>query len=167
MEYPNRFFKQYGAEREDNTILRLSARHAVLFYGFGTDTEIGGEPQGYRYRKDYDHIPSLAEIKTDIEELINSRVRETILSGFTYEGKPVWLSTANQRNFASPHTLPVRFKLGEDADGKAVYHTFDTEQELVAFRTAIADFINAASVEGWDEKDSIDYSVYKEGLKQL
>lgn len=157
------FIKHYGAEAANNSLLRLDDNHYVLFYGFGHDPEMSDS--GYNWRKDYDHQPTLAEIKADIEGLINGIVAKNIREGFEFDGDPVWLSEENQLNFCATHTVPVRFKLGEREDGTPVYRTFKLQRDLTEFNRAVSGYINECLTEGWDEKDSIDYSVFEEALK--
>ena len=66
-------------------------------------------------------------------------------SGLTWNGKPVWLSTENQMDWKSAYdralqtdgaNLPVKFKLGEDTDGRPVYHTFTSINAFGDFTTA-------------------------------
>ena len=54
--------------------------------------------------------------------------------------------------------LPIRFKLGEDADGKPVYHTFTKFEPLQDFILKAADFTNTVINEGWKEKDGVDFT---------
>lgn len=110
--------------------------------------------------QDFDHRPTSDEVRSLFVELVNKRVRQSILTGFTYEGKPVWLSEENQLNFRSTHTVPVRFKLGENPDGSPVYHTFNTQQELTDFNMAVSDYVAECLTEGWTDKDSFDVEPY-------
>lgn len=152
----NAFEKHHdGSEGPQNLLLVNSDNECILFYGHGTD-ELGG----FRWRKDYDHRPTMEELKADIEELINEKVSERILSGFSYEGKPVSLTREKQLDFRSTPSVPVRMKLGEEADGTPVYHTFETQRELTAFNKAVSDYINQCLNEGWDEKDAVDYNEF-------
>lgn len=121
-----------------------------------TETEDGAEWMEH----DFDHRPTAEEVRALFVELVNEKVQQSILTGFTYEDKPVWLSTENQLNFRSAPTVPVRFKLGEDEDGNPVYHTFTTQKELTAFNKAVADHIAACLNEGWTEKDAFDVEPY-------
>lgn len=153
----NLFVKHHdGSEGPQNMLMINSEKECVLFYGHGTD-ELGG----FRWRRDYDHRPSMDEVKKDIEALIDELTHEDILTGFEWEGKPVWLSTENQLNFRSAVTAPVRFKLGEDADGTPVYHEFTSQSKLNAFCKAVGNFVVEKLNAGWVLKDSIDYSVYE------
>lgn len=102
-----------------------------------------------------------SEIYNAIAEQINAKTDEKIISGFVWNDIHVWLSTENQFNFSeadrkaekNADILPITFKLGED-DGKPVYYTFETYEELDAFYTAAFAYINLCLNEGWGEKDA-------------
>lgn len=159
------FFKVYGATERQDQVVKISATNYLLIYGYGTDSE--DSEQGYNWRKYYDHKPTESELKADIETLINGITDGNILNGFTWNGKPVYLSTENQMNFKAAYdlavqtegeTLPLKMKLGEDEDGNAVYHTFTALSAFTDFYTKAVAYIQAALQEGWTEKDGIDYS---------
>ena len=119
--------------------------------------------------------PDRSEVKKIIDNHINARTDERILSGFVWtppatvpDDSPsaihVWLSEENQRNFSEAQrvamitngqSLPMTFKLGEDADGNPVYHVFSTIEELTGFYLQAVAYINQCLNEGWTEKDSI------------
>ena len=109
-------------------------------------------------------------VKDAILADINARTDEKILSGFVWENINVWLSAENQRNFseaqrmanALPDILPLTFKLGENENEEPVYHTFETAEELNGFYVSAFAFINQCLNEGWQEKDSIDWTPYEE-----
>lgn len=162
------FFKVYGASERQDSIVKLNENKYVVFYGFGKDTEEA--ETGYKWRRDYDHKPTVAEIRHDVEELVNAQTDAKILSGLVWNGKPVYLSTENQFNFKAAHdlayqtdgaNLPIKFKLGENADGESVYHTFTKKEVLTDFVAKIFAHIQSAIKAGWNEKDSMDYSVYE------
>ncbi len=161
----SKFYKVYGAETAQNGIIVLNKRKCVIFYGYGTD-----ENGGWNWRKDYDHIPTVAEIRTDIEALINLHTDEVILTGLKWNGKPVYLSSENEFNFKAAYDLaketegailPMKFKLGEEANGDPVYHTFTKVEVLADFVSTIFTHIQSTIRAGWNEKDSIDYSPYQ------
>ena len=113
--------------------------------------------------------PDYSEVKKIIDDHINNSTDERILSGFVWNGKNVWLSDENQRNFSeaqrvamitSGQSLPMTFKLGEDAEGNPVYHEFASVEELTGFYLAAVAYINQCLNEGWQEKDSIDMKDY-------
>jgi hypothetical protein len=152
----------YGATERNDRMIKISSDNYLLIFGFGSDDS----GNGYNYRKYYDHCPTAAELKADIESLINARTDNTILTGYVFNGVNVWLSTENQFNFKAAYdiavqtggaSLPVTFKLGETADGSPVYHTFDDIDEFTAFYAGAMQFVTAALSDGWKEKDSVDY----------
>lgn len=121
---------------------------------------------------EFRYKPSMAEVKEFVLGVINKQTDEKILSGFVWNGKPVWLSAENQRNFSEAQrmaaendsVLPLTFKLGEDENGEPVYHTFQTASELTEFYTAAFAYINKCLNEGWQKKDSVDWTPYEEAL---
>jgi hypothetical protein len=119
------------------------------------------------YEQDYDHKPTLEEIRDTIVKFHNGQVDAKILSGFSWKDMPVWLSSENQFNYKASfdlavqtngQNLPVRFKFGTDKAPK--YYDFKTVDELSDFYTSAIKFINDTLQEGWAEKDSVDFSVY-------
>lgn len=120
---------------------------------------------------------SFADVKAAIEADINAQTDRKIISGFvwnpegTEEEIPVWLSQENQFNFKSAYdlavqkngaTLPVTFKMGEDAEGNPVYHTFETMAEADDFYTKAVAFIHRTLEEGWNRKDAVEWASYEE-----
>lgn len=117
--------------------------------------------------------PSIETVKKAVIADINKKTDEKIISGFVWNGINVWLSEENQRNFSEAQRiaatmpeaiLPVTFKLGEEADGTPVYHTFETAEELTEFYLQAVAYINAALAAGWAEKDGMDWAAYEEEL---
>lgn len=117
--------------------------------------------------KDFDHKPTIEEVRNVIIQYHNKQVDAKILSGYRWKDMPVWLSTENQFNYKASfdlavqtngQNLPVRFKFGTDKDPK--YYDFKTIDELSDFYTSAIKFINDTLQEGWAEKDSVDFSVY-------
>lgn len=151
--------KVYGAEeRHDTLILFRNTKRAVLVFGYGEEDGIG-----YDYRISFGHIPTKDEVHELIINHINSLTDEKILSGFVWNGINVWLSTENQFNFkaafdmavqTSGASLPIKFKLGEDANGEPVYHVFENMAEFSDFYTSAIAFIMTALNDGWVEKDA-------------
>ena len=115
----------------------------------------------------FSHRPTVDEIKTLISGWISDRTAAEILSGFSYEGVPVWLSVENQSNYQRayiqanlglPGALPVTFKFG--TDDAPVYRKFGTLPELEAFYTAYSAHIQDTQQKGWEAKDNIDLGLY-------
>lgn len=159
------FFKAYGATERNDQLIIFASGNSVLFFGFGKDTP--EDENGYQWRKDYDHTPTAHEVRNDINALVNQHTDEKILNGFSWNGKPVYLSTENQFNFKAAYdlavqtngaTLPVKFKLGETEDGEPVYHTFMSLNAFADFTTRVIAFVAATLNEGWELKDSVDYN---------
>ena len=100
----------------------------------------------------------------------NMHNRETdkdILSGFTYENVPVWLSSENQFNYKAAYdlavqtagaTLPVVFKFGTDTE--PIYREFATLEDLTDFYTKAMQHIQNTLADGWKKKDVFDLSLY-------
>jgi hypothetical protein len=108
--------------------------------------------------------PTLDSVKRAIIDDINARTDDKILKGFVWNGINVWLSEENQRNFSEAQRLnlvPVKFKLSELSDGTAVYHTFESAEELNNFYTEAATYIQQCLQDGWNEKDNLDFSPYE------
>lgn len=108
--------------------------------------------------------PTDAELRAMIEEAINKRTDELILSGFVWRGMPVWLSMENQFNYKGAYdiavqmngaTLPVTFKVGE-RDGHPVYFTFNDMETFSDFYFSAIAYKDKCLKDGWAAKDSIE-----------
>ena len=152
------FEKIYGiSERNDEVVRR--GKEYYLYFGHGKD-DVGD----YVNRKVYDHRPTVDELREDIVQFVNDSVDAKILTGYMWNGYPVYLSSENQFNYKSIYDLaqqnssilPVKFKIFEGTDGNVVYHTFETVDELSSFFMGAISFIQQCLTEGWAEKDSID-----------
>ncbi len=113
------------------------------------------------------HKPTGEEIKNLVRTWYNEQADAAILSGFTYEDNPVWLSQENQYNYKAAYdlalqtegkTLPVTFKFGTDES--PVYRTFETLDEIADFYTKTVAYIQGVLADGWKKKDAIDLSKY-------
>ena len=116
--------------------------------------------------------PSLEQLKKLVLDAINKEVDEKILSGFVWKDMHVWLSTENQFNYKAAYdlavmsqgqSLPVTFKFGTTES--PMYYTFETLDGISDFYISAMAYINSTLAEGWKLKDSIDWSVYEEALK--
>lgn len=129
----------------------------------------------YLYKKQISSL-SLSDVKDAIIADINARTDEKILSGFKYgdnDGveRSVWLSAENQNNYSEANRLAnlvgskkfeaVTFKIGEDEEGRACYKTFGSLDELNEFYFGVFAYIKQCLVDGWLEKDSIDFTPYE------
>ncbi len=116
---------------------------------------------------DFDHKPTAGEIRTEVANFTNAIVDEKILSGYEWNGSPVWLSQVNQLNYKATFdravqtlgkNLPVTFKLG--TDDKPVYYDFKTLDELQDFYYGSLEWIEKCIEEGWKVKDGINLTEY-------
>lgn len=166
----NDFYKFKDSEAETNKVSRIAKNHYIILFGHGVEED--DDNSVFVWRKDYDHMPSKAEAKTDIEALINGQTDNKILSGLRWRGNPVWLSSENQFNFKCAYdiavqtngeNLPARYKLGQDGSGTPIYYTFEDLATFTDFYTSCAAWIYQCINEGWSEKDGVDYDAMFEG----
>ena len=118
--------------------------------------------------EEFDHRPSDEEIKETVINWYNNQTDRAILSGFSYEGNTVWLSTENQFNYKAAYdlarqsngaTLPVKFKFGSDE--KPVYRVFENIEDLTNFYTKAMRYILETLDAGWKKKDAFDLEQYQ------
>lgn len=107
--------------------------------------------------------PHMDTIKSVITDWCNEQIDREILSGFLYEGMPVWLSSENQFNYKAAYdlavqtggaTLPVTFKFGTDEVPQ--YREFVTLEELTDFYTKAMKHVQDTLSDGWRKKDAFD-----------
>ena len=60
------------------------------------DVQEKGDGSAAYMEEEFDHKPSEDEIRNLILSWYNARIDERIISGFIYEGDPIWLSSENQ-----------------------------------------------------------------------
>lgn len=140
---------------------KVKGQYAIAF-------DIGPGESGFSFMEEvFDHLPTTDEIRAVINAYYNAETDAAILSGFRFNDIPVWLSSENQFNFKAAFdlavqtegkTLPVKFKLGTDAE--PVYYEFTTVEELTEFYTGAIAYIQKCLEDGWKKKDAVDYSVY-------
>lgn len=118
--------------------------------------------------EEFDHRPSDEEIKETVINWYNNQTDRAILSGFSYEGNTVWLSTENQFNYKAAYdlarqsngaTLPVKFKFGSDE--KPVYRVFENIEDLTDFYKKAMRYILETLDAGWKKKDAFDLEQYQ------
>ena len=118
----------------------------------------------------------LDAVKQAIINDIDAQTDAKILNGYQFtpdgaeEPITVWLSEENQRNFSEAQRLqiiPVKFKLNETEDKQPIYHTFETFEELDRFYKGGVQYINQCLSDGWQQKDSVDFTPYEEILNPV
>ena len=150
--------KCFGAEERHDQLIMLGTGKCVLVYGHGEE-----DGQGFDYRHRFDHRPTASEVLKVITDHVDSLTDQKILTGFRWHGKNVYLSSENQFNFKAAYDvavqtegaqLPIKFKLGEDAEGLPMYHTFNSMNAFTDFYTGAISFIQQTLAAGWEEKDA-------------
>ena len=118
--------------------------------------------------EDFDHKPTDDEIKDIIVKWHNSEIDKEIISGFTWNGLPIWLSMENQFNYktafdaavmSNSATLPVTFKFG--SDDNPTYYEFKTIEELSDFYYKAIAYVQSVLQKGWNQKDSFNIKNYQ------
>lgn len=166
--------KYYGLTKEFAPV-RTEGTRVVVSYGKEQIDETHSEWREVTlYKKQVPNV-GLKEVKTAIVNDINSRTSDAIRNGFPYtikhgddEGKQVnvWLSKENQENLllaagSSVQIFPLKYKVGEGAEGEPVYEEFADSAEVAALCQEGAEFIFTTLQTGWMEKDGIDWSIYE------
>ncbi|MDR0937997.1 MAG: hypothetical protein LBN29_01390 [Mediterranea sp.] len=132
------------------------------------DVRVAEDGMASYMEEEFGHRPTVAEVRALVSGWINGNTNAAILSGFSYEGSVVWLSTENQFNYKAAYdlavqtggaSLPVTIKIGEEDD--PVYKTFDTLDALTAFYTAAMAHVRKTLEEGWKAKDGFDVTPYR------
>jgi len=135
--------------------------------------EVEGEQKGVSYMEEtLDHAPTIDEVKKIVIGYYNDLCDKEILSGFQYDGVPVWLSRENQINYKVANDLsfqnvsvggefqPIKFKFGTDAN--PVYKTFETLESLSSFVVSMFTYIQKTLNKYWEIKDNIKWDKYEE-----
>lgn len=130
----------------------------------GVDTGLGEW-----YVSVFKKIPTMDMIKKEILAHYNKKIDDRILSGLTWRGYSIWLSTENQFNYKAAYdvavqtngkNLPIVFKFGNNDE--SIYYEFKDMETITDFYFSFLEYIQKTLKEGWEEKDSIDWSLYQE-----
>lgn len=150
--------KMYGP-KECYAPIRENATQVIISY----DKVDEGKKNAYwhevYFNKNRTEKPSIEQIKDAVIADINHRVREKIIGGFVWNGIKVWLSEENQMNFTQG-IAPVTLKIGESEEGESVYQRFETQEDMKSFADACIMWRQQCLKEGWQKKDSMDWSPY-------
>lgn len=159
------FDKIFGAKERQDGLTKIGRGKYEARFGYGEDAA----GNGFNYVEQFKgRKPSVEELKAEILALVDRNTDERILSGFTYEGKLVWLSTENQFNYKAAYdlavqtegkSLPVKVKVGTTEE--PAYITFEDVDTFGKFYLGALSFIQKCLNEGWEEKDGIDWSAYE------
>lgn len=134
------------------------------------DVEARDDGSASYMEEELDHKPDAEEVRSLVSGWYNAETDKRILSGFEYEGQPVWLSSENQFNYKAAYdlaiqtggqNLPVTFKFG--TDDSPSYRTFETVEKLQDFYIKVMEHVQTALLEGWKKKDALDLALYDAG----
>lgn len=167
MEVTNRakLFKPYN---------KVDDKHVTIMWDYKPITKTNAEgveietPLAVWQEHTFKHIPTLSEIKTVIIDYYNKQIDQKIIGGLVWNGMKVWLSTENQFNYKVAYdlavqsggaTLPMVFKFGDE--NESFYHEFKTVEELTDFYITSINYVQTVLQDGWKQKDSIDWNIYK------
>lgn len=160
-------------------LAQMASGRYKLHFGFEPYYEVNGEGNkietnlGTWYETWLPGKPTLEQIKNIVLNTINEEIDQKILSGMVWKDMAIWLSSENQFNYKAAYdlavmsqgkTLPVIFKFG--TTDNPVYYKFETLEDISDFYISAMAYINKTLEEGWKKKDSIDWNVYEETLKQ-
>ena len=118
---------------------------------------------------------SIDTVKEAILAQINDDVKANIITGFSWDGHPVWLSIENQTNYKSAYdlaiqtegdTLPYVIRVGAD-DSAPDYIRFNNRSDFADFYRAMVSHIQQCLANGWQLKDSIEWDRYEQALATL
>jgi hypothetical protein len=167
--------KIYGS-KSDYAPVKREGTQIIVCYGYEAINE--SEGTWYEVSLPAANYPllSFADVKAAIEEDINADTYARITHGFAYTVKHgeqagtdvnVWLSKENQSDFHAMHQnadaldFPVRYKIGETADGMPVYEEFADADEMHTICTMTSRHVLSCQQGGWGRKDAIDWEPYK------
>lgn len=172
-----------GLKSEYTSVTKISENVFYIRWNYQPETnkvhqinELTGEEEIIKQESDYatwiieifHYKPTLNQLKNLILDWYNKEIDRKILQGFTWNDMKIWLSTENQFNYKAAYdlavqtngsNLPIIFKFG--TTDNPIYYTFETLEDLTNFYTSAMSYINTTLVEGWKEKDNIDWESYK------
>lgn len=160
-----------NGKKEDFAYLREDGSRIVIGYGLKEiNDDLCEWYEVYFYKKQTSSL-NLQMVKDAIIADIDARTEARILNGYSFtfdnseEPTVIWLSRENQTNYSEAHRIgvvPVTFKINEDENKQAIYHTFVEFDELDRFYKGGVAYIRQCLIDGWQEKDGIDWSPYEE-----
>ena len=128
---------------------------------------IGYEDNSFTFMaEEVNHKPTLQEIKDIVLDWYNTDIDSRILSGFVWRDIPIWLSMENQFNYKSAYDIAVQsggeklptFKFGTTES--PVYYKFESLEDLKDFYLKSVAYVAKTLTDGWEIKDTIDWSIY-------
>ena len=159
--------KIYGAQERQDGLYRIGRNKWEIIFGFGKDSE--DETTGYNYRKRFNHLPTLDEIKAVIFKQVNEDTDRAIEYGLTWNGLLVHLDNETQGNIvgmlallpvAGDSMFPKTFKVGEYENGEPAFYEFTSVKEFAEFAKTASDHKERMYALGWQEKALVTESAF-------
>lgn len=159
--------EQYVPYTSNGTSCSISYDYISLLDAKGNENGVGEW-----YYETFKYIPSFNTIKCHILEHYNKKIENAILTGMTWKGMQIWLSSENQFNYKAAYdiavqtsgkNLPIVFKFG--SVDNPIYYEFTTLEELSEFYLSTMNYIQDTLRKGWEIKDSINWSLYDNNKK--
>ena len=121
------------------------------------------------YRKQHPTV-TIEDVKSAILAALREQTDETILRGFSWEGKTVILNDESKFNFLSvltmsqmnPDIFPQTFKLNDED-----YHTFQNAEEYLTFIAAVQQHLSDTYAAGWAAEQALDWDAYEKALSAI
>lgn len=163
--------KIYGASGRQDGLYKVGRNKWEIIYGFGRDDP--DAEQGWNWRQRFSHRPTIEEVKQVINAQVSAEADERKRSGFSWQGVPVRYDEEAERNITGLSVkiprlgaamFPLKFKLGDFADGSPAFHTFENAEEFESFTDALLLFSQDCYAKLWQAKSEIDWSKFEEAL---
>lgn len=164
--------KVYGSHKRQDGLYKIGRNKWELIYGFGID----GDPndptnaeRGWNWRKRFSYRPCLTEIKEVIVKVIEMESAAKLRYGLVWNGLPVEYTEERKSDLTGLLValqgglmqLPITLNLGSNPDGSPVFHEFTSGEEIGSVASALSAHKIAVCNEEWQEKYSVDWSIYE------
>lgn len=142
--------------------------------GNPTNETVGDNENASWEQHNFTTKPEINEIKSMIVSYFDAKTKNAIINGFVWENENgvlvnPKLTQENQFNYKAAYdfavqtngnSLPFTVKYGDVSEPS--YYEFSTLEEFSDFYTSCLQHINECIINGWRQKDSIDWSKYSE-----
>ena len=158
--------KVYGSPKRQDGLYKVGRNKYELIYGFGKDNE--NDETGWNYRLRFNHFPTPDEIKSAIIETVEQEYAEKLRCGLEWNGLMVEYTEERKSDLTGLIValqggliqLPITLNLGTTQNGAPVFHEFTTAEELASIAVALSNHKITICEQEWNEKYSIDWSVF-------
>lgn len=159
--------KRYGAPGPQNGLYKAGTNKWDVFYGFGKDTE--DAEHGWNWYGRFTHRPTLDEIKSAILQSIESEYADKMRYGLRWNDLPVEYTEERKSDLTGLLVamqggimqLPITLNLGSYPDGSPVFYQFESAEEITSVASALLEHKTNVCAAEWQEKATIDWSVYE------